>query len=118
MDQPGGRGLDVLVHAAAGFGCAPHAEPVAGRDLRGLRVLIVDDNEVNRRVLHEQITSWGMRNGSCAEAGVQALQALREAQAAGDPYQFALLDYQMPGMDGATLAAAIKTDPVIAATRW
>ena len=43
----------------------------------------MDDNEVNRRVLHEQIASWGMRNGSFA-GGEEALQALREAQAGGD----------------------------------
>ena len=48
-------------------------------DLSGLRVLIVDDNEVNRRVLHGQITSWHMRNGSYAGA-TQALEALREAR--------------------------------------
>ncbi len=56
-------------------------------DLNGLRVLIVDDNEVNRRVVHEQITSWGMRNGSFA-SGEDALQAVRIAQACNDPYQF------------------------------
>jgi len=90
----------------------PQAEPVPVSDLRGLRVLIVDDKAVNRRVLHEQIASWGMRNGSCAEA-IHVLQALREARAAGDPYQVALLDYQMPEMDGAALAAAIKADPLL-----
>lgn len=42
----------------------PQATPVPVADLRMLRALIVDDNEVNRRVLHEQITSWGMRSGS------------------------------------------------------
>jgi signal transduction histidine kinase/CheY-like chemotaxis protein len=83
------------------------AAPVA--DLKGLRVLIVDDIEVNRRVLHEQITSWGMRNGSFASAE-EALEALRTAYATGDPYQFVLADYQMPGIDGATLASAIKAD--------
>jgi signal transduction histidine kinase/DNA-binding response OmpR family regulator len=88
----------------------PHTEPAPVADLRGLRVLIVDDNAVNRRVLHEQVTSWGMRNGSHAEA-TQVLQALHEARADGDPYKMALLDYQMPEMDGATLAAAIKADP-------
>jgi CheY-like chemotaxis protein len=93
----------------------PHAEPAPVPDLRGLRVLIVDDNAVNRRVLHEQITSWGMRNGSFAEA-MKALLAMREAQAAGDPYQVVLLDYQMPEMDGATLAAAIKADPGLSGT--
>jgi signal transduction histidine kinase/DNA-binding response OmpR family regulator len=93
----------------------PHAEPAPVADLRGLRVLIVDDNAVNRRVLHEQITSWGMRNGSYAEA-TQVIQALREARAAGDPYQVVLLDYQMPEMDGATLAAAIKADQLLGDT--
>jgi signal transduction histidine kinase/CheY-like chemotaxis protein/streptogramin lyase len=93
----------------------PHAEPVPVADLQDLRVMIVDDNEVNRRVLREQISSWGMRNGSYAGA-VEALQALREARAAGDPYQVVLLDYQMPEMDGATLAAAIKADPLLSDT--
>jgi two-component system, sensor histidine kinase and response regulator len=90
----------------------PQAEPVPVADLRGLHVLIVDDNDVNRRVLHEQISSWEMRDSSHAEAE-QALQAMREARAAGDPYQVVLLDYQMPEMDGATLAAAIKADPLL-----
>ncbi len=44
----------------------PHAVPVPVDDLRGLRVLIVDDNDVNRRLLDEQLTNWGMRSGSCS----------------------------------------------------
>jgi CheY-like chemotaxis protein len=88
----------------------PEAGPVPDVDLHGLRVLIVDDNEVNRRLLHEQITSWGMRNGSFA-APTRALEELRAAQGTGDPYQFVLLDYQMPEMDGVTLAKAIRRDP-------
>jgi signal transduction histidine kinase/DNA-binding response OmpR family regulator len=93
----------------------PHAAPIPVADLRDLRVLIVDDNEVNRRVLHEQITSWGMRNGSFS-SGEHALEALRAAQQSGDSYHFAILDYQMPGMDGATLARVIKSDPAIRGT--
>ncbi len=93
----------------------PHAAPLPLADLRDLRVLIVDDNEVNRRVLHEQIASWGMRNGSF-DSGEQALEALRAAQQSGDPYHFAILDYQMPAMDGPTLARAIKSDPAIRGT--
>jgi PAS domain S-box-containing protein len=86
--------------------------PLPVTELRGLRVLIVDDIEVNRRVVHEQITGWGMRNGNFA-AGEEALEALRAAQEEGDPYQVAIVDYQMPTMDGATLAATIKADPRI-----
>jgi PAS domain S-box-containing protein len=80
--------------------------------LRGLRVLIVDDNAVNRRVIYEQISSWGMRSGSCA-SGNHALVALREAHESGDPYQIVLADFQMPGMDGTMLAAAVKDDPAL-----
>jgi signal transduction histidine kinase/CheY-like chemotaxis protein len=88
----------------------PGAAPVSAGELRGARVLIVDDNEVNRRVLHEQVIGWGMRNGSCASGG-EALSALRSAILAGDPYAIAIVDYQMPGMDGATLTAMVKDDP-------
>jgi len=84
--------------------------PLPLTELRGLRVLIVDDIEVNRRVVHEQITGWGMRNGSFA-TGEDALEALRAAHDSGDPYQIAIVDYQMPTMDGAMLGAAIKADP-------
>jgi signal transduction histidine kinase/CheY-like chemotaxis protein len=92
-----------------------HAEPVPAADLRGLRVLIVDDNDVNRRVLREQIAGWGVRNDSYAGAA-DVLKGLVDARAAGDPYQAVLLDYQMPGMDGATLAEAIKADPLLSDT--
>ena len=87
---------------------APAPAPIV--DLAGLRVLIVDDNEVNRRVVHEQISSWGMRNGSHASGG-EALHAILSAQAGGDPYHVVIADYQMPELDGATLAAMIKANP-------
>jgi signal transduction histidine kinase/CheY-like chemotaxis protein len=93
----------------------PHPAPVPVADLKNLRVLIVDDNEVNRRVLHEQISSWGMRNESYS-SGEQALEGLRAARQSGDPYHFAILDYQMPAMDGAALARAIRSDSAIRGT--
>ena len=93
----------------------PHAEPALAADLQGLHVLILDHSDVNRRMLHEQVGSWKMRNGGFAGA-TQALQALREARAGGDPYQVVLLDYEMPEMDGATLAVAIKADPLLSDT--
>ncbi len=90
-------------------------EPAPVEDLRGRRVLIIDDNDVNRRVLEEQITSWGMRIGSYA-GGADGLAALRVARAAGDAFDFVLLDYLMPEMDGAAVAAAIKGDPELRQT--
>ncbi len=87
------------------------ARPEAPRkaDLAGVRVLIVDDIQTNRFVLHEQLNSWGVRNDACG-SGVEALRALRMARAAGDPYHIAILDQQMPSMDGETLARRIKAD--------
>jgi CheY-like chemotaxis protein len=88
----------------------PDVTPVSVDELRGTRVLIVDDLEVNRRVLHEQAAGWGMRDGSCT-SGEEALSALQAARLEGDPYPIAIIDYQMPGMDGGALAAIIKDDP-------
>lgn len=84
--------------------------------LRGLRVLAVDDNAVNRAILHEHIVGWRMRNGM-AESGARALEMLRAAAARGEPYDVAIVDMQMPGMDGLALARAIKSTPSIARTR-
>jgi signal transduction histidine kinase/ligand-binding sensor domain-containing protein/DNA-binding response OmpR family regulator len=110
-----GRGSTFWFTLPLTLDAQPHAAPVPVADLRDLRVLVVDDNEVNCRVLDEQIASWGMRDGSF-RSGEQALEALRAAQQSGDPYHFAILDYQMPVMDGATLARAIKADPAIGGT--
>src|SRR5262249_49367713 len=83
---------------------SPHA------DLRGVRVLIVDDNATNRTILHEQLKAWGLSSGSAA-SGQQALTLLRAAVAEDTPYDLALLDFQMPEMDGLALACAIQADP-------
>ena len=81
-------------------------------DLARVRVLIVDDNSANRLVLQEQLRGWRMRIGSCASGG-EALRALRDASMADNPYQIAILDYQMPEMDGEMLGRAIKADPLL-----
>jgi signal transduction histidine kinase/DNA-binding response OmpR family regulator len=86
--------------------------PQPAVDLRDLRVLIVDDNELSRRVIHEQITSWGMRNGDFGSAQ-GLMEALRAARKLGDPYHFAILDYRVSGIEGVNLAAAIKNDPEV-----
>src|SRR5829696_253927 len=92
------------------------ATPVPRTGLRDLRVLIVDDHETNRRILHKQISSWGMRDGM-AENGNEALQMLRSAVESGEAYDLVVLDMQMPGMDGIQLARAINADPAISSTR-
>ncbi|MGA2732767.1 MAG: response regulator [Syntrophobacteraceae bacterium] len=85
-------------------------------DLKRIRVLIVDDNENNRNILHHQLLSWGMRNGR-AENGQNALEVLKKAAAVRDPYELALLDMMMPGMSGLELARAIKADSAIASVQ-
>ncbi len=71
--------------------------------LAGRRILIVDDNETNRRILTLQAQNWGMRARS-AERGAEALEWIRR----GDPFDVAILDMQMPDLDGVALAAAIR----------
>jgi len=90
--------------------------PVPRAGLRDLRVLIVDDHETNRRILHKQISSWGMRDGK-AKNGVEALELLRAAAKSGEAYDLAVLDMQMPDMDGIQLARAISAEPAISSTR-
>jgi signal transduction histidine kinase/CheY-like chemotaxis protein/HPt (histidine-containing phosphotransfer) domain-containing protein len=84
--------------------------------LRGLRVLAVDDNPVNLAILHEHIVGWHMRNGS-VESGSQALTMLKAAAARGEPYDIAIVDMQMPEMDGLALARAIRSDAAISSTK-
>jgi two-component system sensor histidine kinase/response regulator len=89
--------------------------PQMASTLEGFRILVVDDNETNRDIVHRQAISWKMRNGS-AQGGKAALETLRAAARAGDPFHIAIIDMQMPEMDGLSLARAIKADPEIAAT--
>ena len=81
----------------------------------GRRVLAVDDIDVNRRIVIEQLSAWGFRPDA-APGGREALLMLREAKAAGEPYALAILDFLMPEMDGETLAREIKADPDIRET--
>lgn len=78
-------------------------------DMTGVRVLSVDNNPTNLLVLREQLNSWGLRNDSSSSAE-DALNRLRAAQSVGDPYQIAILEQQMPTMDGEELARTIKAD--------
>lgn len=92
------------------------AESAAATSLRGLRVLVVDDNATNRTILEQKLRSLAMRAES-VPSGPAALALLRSAADEGDSFAIALLDLRMPGMDGIELARAIKDDPVIAGVR-
>ena len=85
----------------------PEAQPSAV--LQGARILVVDDNATNREVLATQLRTWGMRVAEVAD-GPSGLGMLVQAAVTGDPFQTAILDMQMPGMDGATLGRAIRAD--------
>ncbi len=91
-------------------------KPAAPANLRNLRVLIVDDNATNRTILQEQLTAWRMRSG-LAENGPRSLEEMRSAAEGGEPYDLAVLDMQMPEMNGIELAQRIKSDPAISPTR-
>ncbi|HEY0551715.1 MAG TPA: ATP-binding protein, partial [Verrucomicrobiae bacterium] len=85
-------------------------------DFGNLRVLVVDDNATTRHTLQHQLERWRFRSAIAADAA-DALTQLRTAAAENDPYAIVLLDMQMPGMDGLTLASAIKNEPALARTR-
>ena len=88
----------------------PSRSPAPPSNLQGLHVLIVDHDEVTRRVVRQQVSGWGMRITSCT-GGLQALKEVETAKRTGDPYHFLIADFQMPDLDGASLATALKSDP-------
>jgi PAS domain S-box-containing protein len=87
------------------------------RNLFNFKVLVVDDSATVRKVLRRQILSWRMQADSAA-SGAEALKLLSAAATECEPYDLALLDLEMPEMDGLTLARTIKADPAIAGTRF
>ncbi|HVZ93104.1 MAG TPA: response regulator [Phycisphaerales bacterium] len=79
-------------------------------DAPRLRVLAVDDNQASREVLQEQITSWGLDAKAVASAD-EALDVLRTARADAAGFDVAIVDHDLPGMDGFELGMAIKAAP-------
>ncbi len=112
LESEPGRGS--VFHFTARFGL-PAAGALVSRvirlkSLRNLPVLVVDDNATNRRILEETLRVWGLKP-AMADGGAAALAALEKAQKTKRPFALALIDSQMPEMDGATLARKIHQDP-------
>jgi len=85
------------------------------RTLEGARVLVVDDNETNRKILQQQLAGWHM-HVAAAGSGADALCLMQQAVADHQPYDLGILDMHMPGMDGLQLAATIQTRADLART--
>jgi two-component system sensor histidine kinase/response regulator len=91
------------------------AAQVSPEEMRGLRVLVVDDNSTNRRILRDTITHWGMV-ATCVDRGRDALAELSRAVEAGEPYAFTVLDGCMPEMDGFEVAEKMRADHALDST--
>jgi signal transduction histidine kinase/DNA-binding response OmpR family regulator/HPt (histidine-containing phosphotransfer) domain-containing protein len=89
---------------------------IPATELRGLHVLVVDDNATNRRIFEAYVTAWGMRAEVARDAG-DAFARLQRAARKGDPYDVALLDFHMPDENGLELARRITASPALRHTR-
>ncbi len=89
--------------------------PLASFDLHAARVLVVDDNAVNRTITSQMLRRMNAIVATAAD-GQEGLDALRTAHSESWPYDLVLMDVQMPGMDGLTAVRLIRQDPVLAAT--
>lgn len=111
VDSQSGQGSTFSFTAL--FGCPAEPGPVANRypELQGLRALVVDDNATNRDILAHMLRESGM-SPSLAASGEEALELLGSHCAADDRFSVALIDQEMPGMDGFTLARKLQENAV------
>ncbi len=82
-------------------------------DVTGSRILVIDDNSVNRDILTEQLSSWGFES-IAVESGALGLAFLKKAHEIGMKIDCVILDYQMPDMNGTKTLEAIRAEPAIA----
>jgi two-component system sensor histidine kinase/response regulator len=102
-----GKGSTFWFTARLGKGVAKVKQYLPDPDLRGRRILVVDDHELNRVILSEMLTGMSFSVKDAA-SGKAALEEIRAAAEAGMPYDVVTLDWQMPGMDGIETAKAIR----------
>jgi signal transduction histidine kinase/CheY-like chemotaxis protein len=104
-----GRGSVFWFTAPLPIHKAGDSEDVVPVDVTGARVLVIDDNSVNREILLEQLKSWSF-DCAAAESGAVGLAFLDRAAQLGARVDCVILDYQMPGMSGADVAKAMISD--------
>ncbi len=115
VDSSAGEGstfwFELPLPAATSLPAAPNPSALARR-----HVLVVDDHATNREILERHVLAGGMRCRTAVD-GFDALRQMRLAQQAGDPFEVAVIDMKMPGMDGIELAHAVAADPLLATIR-
>ena len=112
-----GKGAEFHFTIKAGESSVSAARSAAGLPdgiLGGARVLVVDDNQTNRRILDRLLTRWGMKV-VCVKNGDEALVELATAHSSADPFRLVVTDMHMPGMDGFSLVEKIRSMPDLAA---
>ena len=116
VESEPGVGSSFIIELCLPLARSPIVTPLGSETLKGIRILVVDDNQTNRSIQMQQLAGWGMQV-HCVEGGAQALEALSEAAQAGRGFELALLDMHMPKMDGLQLAALIQAQPALALTK-
>jgi len=92
-----------------------HQFPALPENLHDKRIIVIDDNATNRKVLEQYLLSWRCRFDTAENAKI-ALQMIKDAAKAKNPFHIALVDMQMPEIDGASLGEMIQSDPLIKKT--
>jgi signal transduction histidine kinase/DNA-binding response OmpR family regulator len=108
--EPGSGSRFWFTLPAPAAAVAPHDDALAGEQgVAEMRVLVVDDHEINRQLMSEQLAAWRLEH-ACASSGDEALAMLSAARQGSRPFDVAVLDFLMPGMDGLELGIRIKQD--------
>jgi CheY-like chemotaxis protein len=109
VESEWGKGSAFTVHLPLPLATARSAPKLVPVNVKGARILVIDDNEINRRILSEQLDMWGF-DGVAAEDGATGLAILEAAFAMDLPVDAVILDYHMPQMNGADVARKIRSD--------